>query len=406
MLGDNYGNPGAPQSSAEDALVALNGLLSSMSPAAQLLPMAPSTTTSSQGFLPLLSPSPDSAGSTPAQPSLQPQQQLSLDGLDAMATSAGTGCQDIFGLDLAALLGSAAQPPLTAASGAFGLQTAPATASDGDFLASLAGFMPPLAAGSNSWAAGNDSWAAKRSYGDALGDGAPISAGIPTDKRVSLPASLSPSIGTGGGGWAPRVALRRNASHQPTPVALGAASLSPEALLTCNPIGRASTTTAADRLVSGGGSTAGQFQRKVAHNAIERRYRNNINDRIRDLRNAVPALECTRSKMRSSDSDGAHDSADDLDDAADTNVDGVEAATKLNKATILGKATEYIYYLRRTNDQQRRESLYLQRYIRELGGSDAVVRGLLDKAKRESAAATADLHMPEPAPKPKRRRLC
>ncbi|PKC07197.1 HLH-domain-containing protein, partial [Rhizophagus irregularis] len=73
-------------------------------------------------------------------------------------------------------------------------------------------------------------------------------------------------------------------------------------------------------------------QKKVAHNAIERRYRNNINDRINDLKNVVPALCHLKSKDSKDD--------DDIDE-----VDGIPAATKLNKATILRKATEYITYL-------------------------------------------------------------
>ncbi|KAF9988612.1 hypothetical protein BGZ75_009035 [Mortierella antarctica] len=73
-------------------------------------------------------------------------------------------------------------------------------------------------------------------------------------------------------------------------------------------------------------------QKKVAHNAIERRYRNNINDRINDLKNVVPALCNIKTK----------DEKDEDEDDETQDADGVAKATKLNKATILRKATEYI----------------------------------------------------------------
>ncbi|KAJ3200304.1 hypothetical protein HDU67_002149, partial [Dinochytrium kinnereticum] len=87
-------------------------------------------------------------------------------------------------------------------------------------------------------------------------------------------------------------------------------------------------------------------QRKTAHNAIERRYRNNINQRISDLRAVVPALNSAASRKGGAPTGGGdEDDSDDGDDQGDI-VDGIPAATKLNKATILRKATEYIVYLR------------------------------------------------------------
>ncbi|KAJ2899574.1 hypothetical protein IWW38_000924 [Coemansia aciculifera] len=166
-------------------------------------------------------------------------------------------------------------------------------------------------------------------------------------------------------------------------------------------------------------------QRKVAHNAIERRYRNNINDRIGDLRNAVPALQHVHSKKKtahgrrgsnshidSSDDEEDYEGGDDgnansEDDPTNVNVDGVAAATKLNKATILGKSTEYIYYLRRSNDQLKRESLYLQELIRNSfpgGGSDNIIASMLERARQESAAATAALYPPEKPARPSKRK--
>ncbi|RHZ76468.1 hypothetical protein Glove_197g5 [Diversispora epigaea] len=96
-------------------------------------------------------------------------------------------------------------------------------------------------------------------------------------------------------------------------------------------------------------------QKKVAHNAIERRYRNNINDRINDLKNVVPALCHLKSK-------------DSKDDDEDDKVDGISAATKLNKATILRKATEYIIYLKKNNQKLKNDNELLKKLIKALSG--------------------------------------
>ncbi|KAJ2510095.1 hypothetical protein H4217_008031 [Coemansia sp. RSA 1939] len=156
-------------------------------------------------------------------------------------------------------------------------------------------------------------------------------------------------------------------------------------------------------------------QRKVAHNAIERRYRNNINDRIRDLRNSVPALQNIRPKNKQhqqhpgADTINNDENDDDIDDENDAEeaavVDGVEAATKLNKATILGKSTEYIYHLRRSNDLYKRESLYLQDIMRKMPNGDKIVARILQKARQDSAIATTALCLPESSvTRPKKKR--
>ncbi|CAG8682922.1 11758_t:CDS:2, partial [Racocetra fulgida] len=93
-------------------------------------------------------------------------------------------------------------------------------------------------------------------------------------------------------------------------------------------------------------------QKKLAHNVIERRYRNNINDRINDLKNVVPALCHLKSK----------------DDDVIEEVDGIPAATKTNKATILRKATEYIVYLKKNNDMFKDENDVLKKIILTIPG--------------------------------------
>ena len=67
--------------------------------------------------------------------------------------------------------------------------------------------------------------------------------------------------------------------------------------------------------------------KKTAHNMIEKRYRTNLNDKIAALRDSVPSL---RVMARS----GNGDDEDELED-----LEGLAPAHKLNKATVLSKAT-------------------------------------------------------------------
>ncbi|KAK9385679.1 hypothetical protein V1515DRAFT_607546 [Lipomyces mesembrius] len=81
--------------------------------------------------------------------------------------------------------------------------------------------------------------------------------------------------------------------------------------------------------------------KKTAHNMIEKRYRNNLNDKIAALRDCVPALRCAVT--------GSFD--DEVED-----LDGLTPANKLNKATVLTKAMEYIIHLQQRNAQLQREN--------------------------------------------------
>lgn len=116
--------------------------------------------------------------------------------------------------------------------------------------------------------------------------------------------------------------------------------------------------------------------KKVAHNAIERRYRTNINDRINDLKNVVPALYKAKVGEKNDD-----DESDDESGEQEI-VDGIEVAKKLNKATILRKATEYILFLRRSNDLANRENQILQHIIGQMPGGQQVLSEFLAR-KRE-----------------------
>ncbi|GAA5794881.1 hypothetical protein HPULCUR_000229 [Helicostylum pulchrum] len=117
--------------------------------------------------------------------------------------------------------------------------------------------------------------------------------------------------------------------------------------------------------------------KKKAHNVIERRYRNNINDCITELKNVVPALVHAKVKTSAKPSD------DDEEDDAEF-LDGVAIAKKLNKATILCKATEYILHLKRTEQELSAENNTLQYLLSQLpGGQDVLARYLAQKNQRE-----------------------
>ena len=80
-----------------------------------------------------------------------------------------------------------------------------------------------------------------------------------------------------------------------------------------------------------------QPPKKTAHNMIEKRYRTNLNDKIAALRDSVPSLR-VMSRPNGTEED---------DDPED--LEGLTPAHKLNKATVLSKATEYIRHLEKRN---------------------------------------------------------
>ncbi|KAI7186898.1 hypothetical protein KC363_g6327 [Hortaea werneckii] len=84
---------------------------------------------------------------------------------------------------------------------------------------------------------------------------------------------------------------------------------------------------------------------KTSHNVIEKRYRNNLNDKIVELRNSVPSL---RAMGRTN---GGEDNED---------LEGLTPAHKLNKATVMAKATEYIKHLEKRNKTMADEMAGLQ----------------------------------------------
>ncbi|OBZ90393.1 hypothetical protein A0J61_01562 [Choanephora cucurbitarum] len=124
--------------------------------------------------------------------------------------------------------------------------------------------------------------------------------------------------------------------------------------------------------------------KRSAHNAIERRYRNNINDRIAELKNAVPALVHAKIKKATAKTASANDDDEEEDDdCKEEIIDGVAVATKLNKATILKKSTEYIVHLKHSEEELRRENDLLQQLLFQLpGGQDILLNYCMQKAQR------------------------
>lgn len=92
---------------------------------------------------------------------------------------------------------------------------------------------------------------------------------------------------------------------------------------------------------------------KSAHNVIEQRYRNKINDKFNALQYSVPTLRTLRGKREAKKSEDELKGSD-LDDLYDLesssgSLEGLEPATKLNKGTILAKTVEYIKFLESKN---------------------------------------------------------
>ncbi|OWB61663.1 hypothetical protein B5S29_g2562 [[Candida] boidinii] len=92
---------------------------------------------------------------------------------------------------------------------------------------------------------------------------------------------------------------------------------------------------------------------KSSHNLIEKKYRTNINSKIIELRNCVPSLRILISKNHNHRTNTVPEEEEIFDDDYEGNgftddeerLDGLKPAKKLNKATILSKATEYIKHL-------------------------------------------------------------
>lgn len=96
--------------------------------------------------------------------------------------------------------------------------------------------------------------------------------------------------------------------------------------------------------------------KKRSHNVIEKRYRANLNEKIAELRDSVP---CLRVIYKQRFGGGA---AKDLEEEEET----IASTNKLNKASILSKATEYIKHLEMRNKRLDEENIALKNRLRQL----------------------------------------
>ncbi|KAH9907343.1 helix-loop-helix DNA-binding domain-containing protein [Xylariomycetidae sp. FL2044] len=92
--------------------------------------------------------------------------------------------------------------------------------------------------------------------------------------------------------------------------------------------------------------------KKTAHNMIEKRYRTNLNDKIAALRDSVPSLRIMSKSAR------GEDTTEDREE-----LHGLTPAHKLNKATVLSKATEYIRHLEKRNTRLTDENAAMMQRI-------------------------------------------
>ena len=108
--------------------------------------------------------------------------------------------------------------------------------------------------------------------------------------------------------------------------------------------------------------------KKRAHNVIEKRYRANLNDKISELRDSVPSLRASKGSGALVDDDDG---------------EGVTPANKLNKASILSKATEYIRHLEIRNRRLEEENVALKNRLRQV-----------DKANDQTVTSAASVSSP------------
>ena len=85
----------------------------------------------------------------------------------------------------------------------------------------------------------------------------------------------------------------------------------------------------------------------TSHNLVEKRYRANLNQKILDLKAAVPSLQFSGSSSREKSQD----------------LEGNQDTQKIHKATILDKAIEYIHELETRNRLLEKNILFMEHHI-------------------------------------------
>lgn len=97
---------------------------------------------------------------------------------------------------------------------------------------------------------------------------------------------------------------------------------------------------------------------KRPHNLIEKRYRANLNVKIEMLRDSVPSLRALKKARDRTDNGGSSDDGDDRE--------GLTPNGKLNKASILTKAVDYIKQLEFRTRRLEDENCYLKQQLDSL----------------------------------------
>ncbi len=114
---------------------------------------------------------------------------------------------------------------------------------------------------------------------------------------------------------------------------------------------------------------------KSSHNLIEKKYRTNINSKIIELRNCVPSLRILVAKNGNHRTRNIGNEVEETDDYYEGDgysddeikLDGLKPAKKLNKATILSKASEYIGHLEKKIENYKEENESLRAIIEASG---------------------------------------
>ena len=117
---------------------------------------------------------------------------------------------------------------------------------------------------------------------------------------------------------------------------------------------------------------------KRPHNVIEKRYRANLNEKIAELRDSVPALRILKKTKGKKDAPASSDEED---------LDGLTPSNKLNKSSILSKAVEYIRHLETRSKKLEDENTYLKDRLQKL---EKVLSEGGDDAARSSAFTSAN----------------
>lgn len=148
-------------------------------------------------------------------------------------------------------------------------------------------------------------------------------------------------------------------------------------------------------------TVSSQPLKKRPHNVIEKRYRANLNEKIAELRDSVPSLRVLKKTQAGEDQVGSDDE----------NLDGLAPTNKLNKASVLTKAVEYIRHLetrnKRLEDENKLLKERMQTLDKVLASGDGAQRAtaFTSSTTFETIASPADSNTDNVATEEERRKL-